>query len=284
MPRFAANLSLLYPEMPFLDRFEAAAKDGFEGVEFLFPYGHAAPDIQSRLAHNGLQQVLFNTPPGGANAAQFVAAWGLGDRGTACVPGREAEFRSGLLHALDWAQALGCTRVHTMVGLRAAHTCTQAADETLLANLHWAAAHAAQAGCQLLIEPINTLTMPGFHMSRQAHAHRVVQALDSPHVGVQMDWFHCHMAGDDVVSALAQYLPTGRVGHMQMADAPQRHEPGSGLMPWPAVWAELARQTHACDWPGWTGCEYIPQDPSPGGTSRGLAWRSALAASGAASA
>ncbi len=291
MPRFAANLSLLYPDLPFLDRFEAAARDGFKGVEYLFPYEVPASELRARLQDLGLQQVLFNTPPGGEDAAQCMQAWAAGSRGTASVPGREAEFRAGLRAALTYAEALACPRIHCMVGLRDAATSPEAADATLLANLRWAAGEARGLGVDLLIEPINPRSMPGFHLQRQDHAHRLVQVLGEAGVKVQMDLFHCEMAEgvegvqapgaeaheSHLVRKLRQYLPTGRVGHLQIADAPDRHEPGTGSIDWVPVFAvidALSAPGAAPAWRGWVGCEYLPADTAPGGTSRGLArWR-----------
>ena len=272
MPRFAANLSLMYPELPFLERFEAAKQDGFAGVEYLFPYAHTPAELAARLRAHGLQQALFNLPPGGLTPEAMTRAWEAGDRGTACVPGREAEFRAGLTLALRYAEALDCPRLHAMVGLRAPDTDAQEADRCLLANLRWAAAEAARAGVTLLIEPINPRSVPGFHLQRQDHAHRLVQELDSPHVQVQMDLFHCQIVEGDLSTKLRQHLPSGRVGHLQIADVPERHEPGSGEVNWPHLFALIDELSTESGWSGWVGCEYHPADPTPGGTSRGLAW------------
>jgi hydroxypyruvate isomerase len=272
MPRFAANLSMMYPDLPFLDRFEAAAQDGFKAVEYLFPYAFAKEEITARLKGHGLQQVLFNTPPGGADLAGFNAAWGQGDRGTASVPGREAEFRAGFLHALTWADALNCPRIHAMVGLRAEGASAEAADATLVSNLQWAALEAAKAGRDVLVEPINTRSVPGFHLNRQDHAHRIVQAVGAANVKVQMDLFHCQIVEGDLSSKIAQYLPTGRVGHFQIADVPARNEPGTGEVNWAHIFKTIDEVSAACGWDGWIGCEYNPADASSGGTSRGLSW------------
>lgn len=272
MPRFAANLSMMYPDLPFLDRFDAAAQDGFKAVEYLFPYAFSKTDIIARLKANGLEQVLFNTPPGGQALEGFNAAWGQGDRGTASVPGREAEFRAGFLHALDWADALNCPRIHAMVGLRAEGASAQAADATLVVNLQWAAAEAAKAGRDVLIEPINTRSVPGFHLNRQDHAHRIVQAVGAANVKVQMDLFHCQIVEGDLSAKIAQYLPTGRVGHFQIAEVPHRHEPGTGEVNWTHIFQTIDKVAADCGWDGWIGCEYNPADATTGGTSRGLSW------------
>jgi hydroxypyruvate isomerase len=272
MPRFAANLSMMYPDLPFLDRFEAAAQDGFKAVEYLFPYAFAAQELAARLAGNGLQQVLFNAPPGGNDAQGFGKAWDTGHRGSASVPGREAEFRTGFAQALIYADALNCPRIHAMVGLRAEGASPDAADATLVANLQWAAAEAAKSGRDVLIEPINTRSVPGFHLNRQDHAHRIVQAVGAPNLKVQMDLFHCQIVEGDLSSKIAQYLPTGRVGHFQIAEVPNRHEPGTGEVNWTHIFQVIDKVSAECGWDGWVGCEYNPADASAGGTSRGLGW------------
>jgi len=272
MPKFAANLTLMYPDLPFLDRFEAAAKDGFKGVEYLFPYAYPAKELVARLKGNGLQQVLFNMPPGGLTQDEMNQAWEQGMRGTACLAGREAEFRAGLHMALTYAEALDCPRLHAMVGIRAQEDSAQQADQTLVANLKWAAQEAAQAGRDLLIEPINPRSVPGFHLQRQDHAHAILEAVGTPHVKVQMDLFHCQIVEGDVSTKIRQYLPTGRVGHFQLADVPARHEPGTGELNWDHLFDlidQISAETH---WDGWMGCEYIPASTVNGGTSAGLSW------------
>lgn len=277
MPRFAANLSLMYPDLPFLDRFEAAAADGFEAVEFLFPYAFPVAEIAARLKAHGLRQVLFNVPAGGLDASQCDDHWQRGDRGTACIPGREAEFRAGVEAALRYAEGLDCPRIHALVGIRPPGCGVDEADRALLANLRWAAGLAERAGRILLIEPINPINMPGFFLNRQDHAHALVQAVGSPHLGVQLDLFHCQRVEGDLAGQLASALPSGRVGHIQIADTPDRHEPGTGEIDWPPLFALIDRLSAACGWEGWVGCEYIPRDSGPGGTSRGLGWRKAVA-------
>ena len=272
MPRFAANLSMMYPDLPFLDRFEAAAKDGFKAVEYLFPYAFPAQELAARLQANGLQQVLFNAPPGGTDTDSFAKAWETGSRGTASVPGREAEFRTGFAQALVYAEALNCPRIHAMVGLRAEGANAEAADATLVSNLQWAALEAAKAGRDVLVEPINTRSVPGFHLNRQDHAHRIVQAVGAPNVKVQMDLFHCQIVEGDLSAKIAQYLPTGRVGHFQIADVPARNEPGTGELNWANIFKTIDDVSKACGWDGWIGCEYNPADATAGGTSRGLGW------------
>ena len=272
MPRFAANLSMMYPDLPFLDRFESAAKDGFKAVEYLFPYAFPAQELAARLQANGLQQVLFNAPPGGTDSASITQAWESGSRGTASVPGREAEFRTGFTQALSYADTLNCPRIHAMVGLRSEGASAEVADATLISNLQWAAIEAAKAGRDVLIEPINTRNVPGFHLNRQDHAHRIVQAVGSSNVKVQMDLFHCQIVEGDLSAKIAQYLPTGRVGHFQIAEVPHRHEPGTGEVNWTHIFQVIDKVSAECGWDGWIGCECNPADASAGGTSRGLTW------------
>ena len=272
MPRLAANLSMMYPDLPFLDRFEAAAKDGFKAVEYLFPYAFPAQELAARLKANGLQQVLFNMPPGGTDTEGFAKAWETGQRGTASVPGREADFRIGFTQALIYAEALNCPRIHAMVGLRSDGASADAADATLVSNLQWAAAEAAKSGRDVLVEPINTRSVPGFHLNRQDHAHRIVQAVGAANVKVQMDLFHCQIVEGDLSAKIAQYLPTGRGGHFQIAEVPNRHEPGTGEVNWTHIFQTIDKVSAECGWDGWIGCEYNPADASAGGTSRGLNW------------
>jgi hydroxypyruvate isomerase len=274
MPRFAANLSMLYPEHAFLDRFEAAARDGFEAVEFLFPYEYDARELAARLRCNGLQQVLFNAPPGD---------WAAGDKGLACVPGREAEFRTGIDAALRYAEALDCPRIHVMAGLVPAGTERAEVQPTYLANLRVAAAAVAGAGVALMVEPINTRDIPRFFLNRQDHAHELLAEIGADHVKVQMDLYHCQIVEGDVAMKIRQYLPTGRVGHFQIAGVPQRHEPDLGEMNYPYLFDVIDEVSAACGWQGWVGCEYRPARGSDaGGTRAGLGWLRAATSAAAA--
>ncbi len=268
MPRFAANLSMLYNEHEFLDRFAAAAGDGFAAVEYLFPYAYDPAVLARALADNGLQQVLFNAPPGD---------WDTGERGVACLPGREAEFRSGLAEALHYAEALGCPRIHVMAGIAPAGVERARLQDVYEANLAWAAETAAAAGRDVLIEPINTRDMPGYFLNRQDEAHRVVQAIAAPNLKVQMDLYHCQIVEGDVAMKLRQYLPTGRVGHLQIAGVPERHEPDLGELNHAYLFAVIDELSATCGWDGWIGCEYRPaRGTVPGATSAGLGWRQQL--------
>ena len=273
MPRFAANLSMMYPELPFLDRFEAAAKDGFKAVEYLFPYAFAKEELVERLQANNLQQVLFNAPPGGTDAASIDRAWNGGDKGITCIPGREDEFRAGVALALDYAQALDCPRIHLMAGLLPAGVSREAAQRTYVANLRWAAAEAARHGRDVLIEPINTRDIPGFFLNRQDQAHTLVAEVGAANLKVQMDLYHCQIVEGDVAMKIRQYLPTGRVGHFQIAGVPERHEPDIGELNYPYLFKVIDEVTAQCGWDGWIGCEYKPKrGGEPGGTSAGMGW------------
>ena len=264
MPRFAANLSMLYNEHAFLDRFAAAAKDGFQAVEYLFPYAFEPKELAQRLADNGLRQVLFNAPPGN---------WDAGERGIACLPGREAEFRSGFAQALAYAEALNCPRVHVMAGLAPQGVERARLQAAYEANLAWAAELAAAAGRDVLIEPINTRDIPGFFLNRQDEAHAVVQAVGAANLKVQMDLYHCQIVEGDVATKIRQYLPTGRVGHIQIAGVPERHEPDVGELHHPYLFKVIDEVSAACGWDGWVGCEYRPaRGTQPMATSDGLGW------------
>ena len=203
MPKFAANLSMLYPELPFLKRFEAAARDGFKAVEFLFPYAWPKEELAARLRANGLRQVLFNGPPGGTERDSIARAWEVtGARGTACLPGREAEFRAGVAIALSYAQALDCPRIHLMAGLAPDGADRALLRTTYVANLRWAAREAAKNGREVLIEPINTRDIPRFFLNRQDHAHEIIGEVGSANLKVQMDLYHCQIVEGDLAMKL----------------------------------------------------------------------------------
>lgn len=254
MPRFAANLSLMYAEHAFLDRFGAAAADGFRFVECQFPYAESAAAIARRLADHGLQQVLINAPPGRA-----------GERGLAALPGREEEFRCSLLEqALPYARALGCPRVHVMAGTVPEGADRDACRVTLLRNLEWAAHQAAGAGLTLLLEPLNPRDAPGYFYHRQDEAQAVVAELGAPNIKVQFDLYHCQIAEGDVATRLSQWLPGGRVGHLQIAGVPERHEPDVGELHHPYLFALI----DSLGWQEPVGAEYRPR----GATSAGLGW------------
>jgi hydroxypyruvate isomerase len=270
MPRLAANLSMLYGEHPFLERFAAAAADGFRGVEYLFPYPYelAASEIAQRLRDNGLTQALFNAPCGD---------WNRGERGLACLPGRQAEFRESVMRALDYAAALDCPRIHVMAGLLPAGQSRASLRPLYIDNLRWAAEQAARAGRVALIEPINPRDMPGYFLNRQDDAHAIVQTVGVASLQVQFDLYHCQIVEGDVAMKIRQYLPTGRVGHIQIAGVPERHEPDEGELNTPYLLTVIDQVAAQCGWQGWVGCEYRPRRGArPGGTSAGLGWARAV--------
>jgi hydroxypyruvate isomerase len=254
MPRLAANLSMMFNEVPFLDRFDAAARAGFQACEFLFPYEHPAAEIKRRLDGAGMAQVLFNMPPGD---------WAAGERGTASLPGRQADFRDGVKLALDYAAALDCKLVHCMAGIPGAGVAHATAAAVYAANLAWGAELASKAGVKLIIEPINHRDMPGFHLNTMAQGAAVVEAIGADRLGLQFDIYHCQTTEGDVSKRIEKHLPI--IAHMQLADVPDRHEPGTGEIGWDF----LLRRIDALGYQGWIGCEYRPA----GDTVQGLAWR-----------
>jgi 2-dehydrotetronate isomerase len=269
MPKFAANLTMMYPELPFLDRFEAAAKDGFKAVEYLFPYAYEAKELAARLKNNGLQQVLFNLPPGGVDAKSIDAAWNSGTRGIACIAGREAEFAAGADLALRYAEALDCPRLHMMAGLMPEGKSKADVRETYVSNARTASQLIAKQGINLLLEPINTRDIPGFFLNRQDEAHALIAEISQSNVKVQMDLYHCQIVEGDVAMKIRQYLPTGNVGHFQIAGVPERHEPDIGEMNYPYLFDLIDNLGYE----GWIGCEYKPKlGGQPNGTSSGLGW------------
>ena len=260
MPRFAANLSMLYNDVDFLDRFAAAARDGFKAVEYLFPYAYTPEQLAALLRQHGLQQVLFNAPPGD---------WDAGERGIACLPGREAEFREGIARAITYAQALQCPRIHVMAGLVPPDVDPATVRATYVANVRYAAEQAAAHGIQILLEPINGRDMPGFFLSRQDQAHALVAEIGATNVKVQMDLYHCQIVEGDLAMKIRQYLPTGNVGHFQIAGVPERHEPDVGEVHYPYLFQLL----DTLGYDGWIGCEYKPaRGAAPHATRDGLGW------------
>ncbi len=260
MPRFAANLSMLYPELDFLDRFAAAAQDGFKAVEYLFPYAYDRHVLAARLREHGLQQALFNAPPG---------QWDAGERGLACLPDRDAEFRASIEQALEYAATLGCPRVHVMAGLLPAGSTREELTPTYVSRVRWAAREASKHGVEIVIEPINTRDIPGFFLNRQDQAHQVLADAGTPGLKVQMDLYHCQIVEGDLATKLRHYLPTGNVGHIQIAGVPERNEPDVGELNYPYLFAVLDELGYG----GWVGCEYRPRAGArAGGTSAGLGW------------
>ncbi|WP_376090017.1 2-oxo-tetronate isomerase [Roseomonas sp. CCTCC AB2023176] len=253
MPRFAANLSMMFNEVPFLDRFARARAAGFDAVEFLFPYDHPAAEIRSRLDGEGLSLVLFNAPPGD---------WNGGERGTACLPGRQEEFRDGTGRALDYAGALGCPRLHVMAGNAPEGVARETLANTYAINLAWAAERCAPQGVKPVIEPINARDMPAFFLRTTAQAVAVIEAVGPERLGLQYDLYHTQITEGDLVKRAERLLPF--IAHMQVADVPARNEPGTGEVAWPFVFDRL----DAMGYRGWIGCEYRPA----GETEAGLSW------------
>lgn len=253
MPRFAANLSMMFNEVPFLDRFALAAKAGFRGVEFLFPYEHPAAEIAARLKDNGLQQVLFNAPAGD---------FAKGERGMAAIPGKQAAFRDSIKLALEYAATLACPRLHIMAGLKPEGVAHDTLTAVYGANLAYAAEECAKLGVKPIIEPINHRDIPGFFLNTTDQAAATIAAIGPEKLGLQFDLYHCQITEGDVVKRVERHLPL--IAHMQVADTPGRHEPGTGEVNWPFVFKTI----DALGFRGWIGCEYRPA----GETLAGLSW------------
>ena len=257
MPRLAANLSMLFGELPFMERFGAAAKAGFRGVEYLHPYAVRANDLAAELAENGLTQVLFNFPPGD---------WEAGDRGIAGLPERRDEFRDGVGAAIEYATATGCRRLHAMAGVARDVETPAAHLDAYTANVQFAADAAAPYGIDVMVEAINSrVDMPGYIVDTVDKALAVVDAVDRPNVYVQYDIYHAQVMHGDLTRRMAELLP--RIGHIQLADNPGRHEPGTGE----SNYGWLLEQIDATGYAGWVGCEYRPA----GETAAGLGWAAA---------
>ena len=253
MPKFAANLTMLFTEVPFLDRFERAAKAGFDAVEFLFPYSFPAAEIKSRLAANGLKLVLHNLPAGD---------WDAGERGIACLPDRVEEFRLGVAKAIEYGTALGTPRLNCLAGKAPAGANDSVLRETFVANLKFAAAELKKAGLRLLIEPINTFDIPGFYLNRTAQALAILDDVGSDNLFVQYDIYHAQRMEGELAATMKKHL--ARIGHIQLADNPGRNEPGTGEINYDFLFAHL----DAIGYAGHIGCEYKPATT----TEAGLGW------------
>jgi hydroxypyruvate isomerase len=253
MPRFAANLTMLFTELPFLDRFDAAAKAGFTAVEFLFPYAYSVADLKQRLSANRLELVLHNLPAGD---------WDAGERGIACLPDRVAEFRDGVARAIDYASALGAPQVNCLAGKVAAGVSDDVLRDTFVGNLRFAAAALQRANIRLLIEPINTFDIPGFYLNRTAQALAIIDEVGSDNLFVQYDIYHAQRMEGELIATMTKQL--ARIGHIQLADNPGRNEPGTGEIHYDNVFKALDRIGYA----GWIGCEYKPATT----TEAGLRW------------
>jgi hydroxypyruvate isomerase len=253
MPKLNANLSMMFNEYEFLDRFAAAAKAGFEGVEFLFPYAYEKNRLADALATNKLHMVLFNMPPGNFEA---------GDRGLACDPARAGEFQEGVGQALDYALALGCKQLHCMAGLKPRGVNEEKMRETYLASLRFAGKELAKHGITLLIEAINTRDIPGFYLNTSRQAFDVMHYAEVPNLKFQYDIYHMQIMEGDLAPTIECNLD--KIGHMQLADTPGRHEPGTGEINYPFLFQHIDKVGYR----GWIGCEYRPA----GNTEAGLGW------------
>ena len=258
MPKFSANLSMLFTEAPFLDRFGLAAKAGFEAVEFLFPYAFSAQEIKQRLDAHGLKLVLHNLPAGD---------WEAGERGIACLPDRTDEFRSGVARAIEYATTLGVPQLNCLAGKAPIGADDAVLRKTFVANLRFAAAELKKAGLKQLIEPINTYDIPGFFLNRTAQAIGILDEVGADNAFVQYDIYHAQRMEGELAATMQKHL--ARIGHMQLADNPGRNEPGSGEINYPFLFAHLDRIGYR----GWIGCEYKPATT----TEAGLGWRQKLA-------
>jgi hydroxypyruvate isomerase len=258
MPKFAANLTMLFTEHPFLDRFERASNAGFTAVEFLFPYSFATADIQSRLTRFGLELVLHNLPAGD---------WDAGERGIACLPDRVNEFREGVARAIEVGTALGVPQLNCLAGKAPAGAAHKSLHDTFVDNLRFAAAELKQAKLKLLIEPINTYDIPGFFLNRTAQALAILDEVGADNLFVQYDIYHAQRMEGEIAATLQKQL--ARIGHVQIADNPGRNEPGTGELNYAFLFAHLDRIGYA----GHVGCEYKPATT----TEAGLGWRQRLA-------
>jgi hydroxypyruvate isomerase len=253
VPRYSANLTMMFGERPFPERFGAAARAGFAAVEFVSPYEHDAARLGELLAEHQLAVSVFNLPPGD---------WAAGDRGVACDPRRVGEFQDGVARALEYADALGCPRLHAMAGLRPAGVGEDELRATYVANLRFAAKELAARSLDLLVEAINDRDMPGYYVTTSRQAFDLMDEVAAPNLHFQLDVYHLHVMGEDVARVIEERLP--RIGHVQIADAPGRHEPGTGEIDFARLLPLLGR----LDYPGWVGCEYRPLTT----TEAGLGW------------
>ena len=253
MPRFAANLTMLFNEVDFLDRFAAAAKAGFSGVEYLFPYDYPAEQLADLLHEHGLSQVLHNLPAGD---------WDSGDRGLACDPDRVGEFRDGVGLAIEYATGLRCPQVNCLAGIVPRNVSQRAAHDTFVDNLRFAASQTETAGIRLLIEPINTIDIPGFLLTRTHQGRSIISEVASSNLYLQHDIYHMQIMEGDLARTIEQNLDL--ISHFQLADNPGRNEPGTGEINYPY----LLELIDSLGYEGWIGCEYRPKTT----TADGLGW------------
>ncbi len=253
MPKFAANLSMMFNEVPFQERFPAARNAGFAAVEYLFPYDFPAADLADRLRQEGLTQALFNMPPGN---------WDAGDRGISALPGREAEFQKSVETALGYARALNCKKIHCMAGIVGPGVKPRIAERTYVGNLRLIAEAAAAAGVTVLIEPLNSRDAPGYLVPYNDHARRVIEEVGAPNLKLQLDLYHTQIMGGDLATSIREFMPI--TGHVQIAGVPERHEPDVGEINYPYLFGLI----DDLGYDGWIGCEYRPRGP----TTDGLGW------------
>jgi len=253
MVKLAANLTMMFGEVDFLDRFEAAPKAGFHGVEYLFPYPYKKEQLLERLQKTGLTQVLHNLPAGD---------WAAGERGVACLPDRVGEFQEGVGRAIEYATTLGCKQINCLSGIPPKGASLDQVRETFTGNLKFAAKALEAAGIRLLIEPINTRDIPGFYLCHTAQALEIIDAVGSPNLSLQYDMYHMQIMEGDLAPTIQRNL--ARIGHMQLADHPGRHEPGTGEINYPFLFQFIDKLGYA----GWIGCEYKPETT----TTAGLGW------------
>ncbi|TCO76020.1 hydroxypyruvate isomerase [Plasticicumulans lactativorans] len=253
MPKLCANLTMLWNELDFLDRFEAAAKAGFKGVEYLFPYAYDKAALADKLATHGLTQVLHNLPAGD---------WAGGERGIACLPGRVGEFQDGVGKAIEYAQALGCRQLNVLAGITPAGVDADTVRETFVSNIRFAADRLQAAGIKLLIEAINTYDIPGFYVHGTQQTLDLIAASGSDNIFVQYDIYHMQRMEGELAATMQKHL--ARIAHLQLADNPGRNEPGTGEINYPFLFGFLER----IGYQGWIGCEYKPATT----TDAGLGW------------
>jgi hydroxypyruvate isomerase len=253
MPKFAANLTMMFNEVDFLDRFAAAAKAGFRGVEYLFPYSYDKNALKERLERHGLVQVLHNLPAGD---------WSKGERGIACHPDRVGEFQDGVRKAIEYAKALGCGQLNCLAGITPAGVPLDKVRQTFVDNLQFAASELKKAGIKLLIEPINMIDIPGFYLTHTAQAVSIIEDVGSDNLFLQYDIYHMQIMEGDLARTMEKNLKL--IAHVQLADNPGRHEPGTGEINYPFLFAHLDRIGYT----GWIGCEYKPATT----TEAGLGW------------
>ena len=253
MTKLCANLSMLFTEVDFLDRFDKAAEAGFQGVEYLFPYACSIEDIVARLKRNNLTQVLHNLPAGD---------WDAGERGIACHPDRVAEFEEGVDLAIKYATALGCKQVNVLAGIAPANVSAETLRTTFVNNIKYAADKLAQHGIKLLIEAINTRDIPGFYVTSTEQTLELIAASGSDNIAVQYDIYHMQIMEGDLASTISRNQ--AQIQHIQLADNPGRHEPGTGEINYPFIFNYL----NEIGYTGWIGCEYKPFDS----TEKGLGW------------